>query len=179
MTFNGKDNRPRKRSTNNRSLSNRITALQKEMNPQINVSGSTLASAKTQFVTRKYVGTVTMSASTFDVKTNTLSLPSGSKILKVVARNLTGRTLTVLVPTNTALMIPNSTGATAENNAFQEIKKYKSAPLSRFPMIKLQVPDLLANPIDVSSADSLFTVGSSLSAATDAVEITMTVRYAL
>jgi len=179
MTFNGKNNQPRKRSTNNRSLSNRITAIQKEMNPQINLSGMTLAAAKQQFVTRKYVATVTMANSTFAVNSNSLGLVSGTKILKVVAKNLTGRTLTVQIPNNTALMIPNSVGATADNNSFTETKRFASAPLSRFPKITIQVPDLLANPIDVSSADLLFTVGSVIAASTDTVEIIVTARYAL
>jgi len=149
------------------------------MNPQVSVSGKTLSSAKQQFVTRKYVGTVTMASSTFDVKTNTNALPSGCKILRVRVKNLTGRTLAVQVPSNTCLIIPNSTGSSTENNAFSEVKRFTSAPLSRFPVLDIEVPDLLANPIDVSSADPLFTVSNVISAQSDTVEIEYTVRYAL
>jgi len=161
-------------------LSNRITTLQKEMNPQVNVSGTTLTSSKLQYVTRKYGAIVKLASGVFAVKANTNSLPQGCKILKVVAKNLSGRSLTVTIPSDTAMMLPNATGAAVDSNAFAGTKRYVTAPLSRFPKITIQVPDLLAAPIDSGGAsDDLFTVGSLESTATDTVELTYTVRYAL
>jgi hypothetical protein len=139
----------------------------------------TLSSAKPQFVTRKYVGTAQLVSGTFVVKTDTNSLPTGCKILRVKVRNLTGRTLTVAVPGPTALLLPSAVGSTSSGDLFNETKRYCAAPLSQFPVIKLEIPDLLARPLDSDSQAELFTVGSVITNSTDTVEIQYTVRYAL
>jgi len=149
------------------------------MAPQVSLSGMTLSSAKPQFVTRKYVGTVTLVSGTFVVKTDTNALPAGCKILRAKVRNLTGRTLTVTVPGPTALLLPSAVGATSSGDLFNETKRYVAAPLSQFPVIKLEIPDLLARPLDSDSQAELFTVGSVITNSTDTVEIQYTVRYAL
>lgn len=175
MTFNGKNKQPRKSSTNTRALSTRLQQLQREMNPQVMLSGSTLGSQNKQFVTRKLVSIVPLSASTAkDVLAADLGIPDGCKILKIVAKNLSTRQLRLNVPTTTGLLESGSTGTTAA--PFGGIQKYQSAPLSRFPTLVLNVPDLLAAPQDLGSATVLFTLNSGSSSAAD-VELTTTVRY--
>jgi len=148
------------------------------MNPQVDVTGTTLSSSKAQFVTRKYGGIVKLSSGTFTVYSNTNGLPDGCKVLKVVAKNLEGRSLQVNVPYSSALMISDSRGG--PSNPFTEIKKYVTAPLSRFPKITLQIPDLLAAPLDTGDTTAvLFELGSFNSTSTDTVELIYTVRYAL
>jgi len=148
------------------------------MSPQVNVSGQTLVSSQKQYVTRRFVGSVKLASSTFDVVCNTNALPDGCKVLKVVAKNLDGRSLTLTVPTNTALITSDTNGGTTA--PFGGIKKMVSAPYTRFPTIKVQIPDLLAAPVDAANSTlPLFTVGSFLSGSTDTVQLTYTVRYAL
>jgi len=160
-----------------RSLSNRLSALQKEMNPQVNVSGGTLSSSRTQYVTRKYATLVSLSSGTHTVTTGDSGLPDGCKVLKVVAKNLTGRYLVVTVPYDTPLVLPSAEGTSG--NPFGGIKKYKTAPTTRLPTIKVQVPDLLASPLETTTTTTpLFTVGA-MAASSDTVEIVFTVRYAL
>jgi hypothetical protein len=138
------------------------------------VSGGTLTSSKQQYVTRKLTGIVTMANSVFNVTGASNNIPDGCKILKVVAKNLTGRTLTLEVPVSTVMMDMGTVDKT-----FGPIKKFVTAPLSRFPTIKVNIPDLLALPITNDASQPLFTLGSLISSATDAVELTYTVRYAL
>jgi hypothetical protein len=147
------------------------------MNPQVSVSGGTLTAQKTQYVTRKYTTVVNLAASSKDVLASDLGLPDGCKVLKVVAKNLQGRSLVVTVPYDTPLFQYPSVGTASA--AFGGIKKFASAPLSRFPVLKIQVPDLLASPLDSAANVKIFTLGSVIPNLTDAVELTFTVRYTL
>jgi len=152
--------------------------MQKELSPQVNLTGQTMASSQKRFVTRKYVTTALLASGVKDVKTTDITLPAGCKILGFVARNLTGRTLTVNIPDTTPLLIASA--LKTDTSAFTEQKRYTAAPLSKFPVIKAEIPDLLAAPFDPDSGQILFTVASVIgSQSADTVEITYTVRYAL
>jgi len=147
------------------------------MNPQVSVSGGTLSTSKTQYVTRKYTAVVSLSNGTHDVVSGDTGLPDGCKVLKVVAKNLTGRSLTVAVPPDTAMILPQSGGPSTA--LFGGVKKFVTAPLSRFPVVKVQVPDLLAAPLETTTLTTkLFTVGT-LVTSSDTVQLTFTVRYTL
>jgi hypothetical protein len=147
------------------------------MNPQVSVSGGTLTAQKTQYVTRKYTTVVNLASSSKDVLASDTGLPDGCKVLKVVAKNLQGRSLVVTVPYDTALFQYPSVGTASA--AYGGVKKFASAPLSRFPVLKVQVPDLLASPLDTAANTKLFTLGSVIANTSDAVELTFTVRYTL
>lgn len=174
MTFNGKNNQPRKRSTNTRALSTRMSAMEKEMNPQVRCTGMTPSSFKPQFVTRKFVAVATLTTGSLTVKADTLGVPDGSKVLKVRVRNLAGRNLKISVPKDTGLLTVDSTGSSTA--PFGGFEKYVAAPLSRFPTLVVNVPDLLARPLDLSGTETLFTV-STMATSADPVELTVTVRY--
>jgi len=154
-----------------------MNKMQKELSPQVNLTGQTMASSSKRFVTRKYVTSALLVSGVKDVKTTDVPLPAGCKILRFVARNLTGRTLTVQIPETTPLLLSSATKT--DTSAFAEQKRYSAAPLSKFPVITAEIPDLLAAPFDPDSGITLFTVGSIIGAAGDTVEITYTVRYAL
>jgi hypothetical protein len=155
-----------------------MNKMQKELSPQVSLTGHAMASSQKQFVTRKYVTTVLLASGVKDVKTTDITLPEGCKILRFVARNLTGRTLTVNIPGETPLLIPSANKT--DTSVFTQQKRYSAAPLSKFPVISAEIPDLLAAPFDPGSALTLFTVGSAVnSQSSDTVEITYTVRYAL
>jgi hypothetical protein len=175
MTFNGKNNQPRKRSTNTRALSTRLSQLQREMNPQVVMSGNVVAADPRNYVTRKVMTFASMATSTLAVTPTVLNCPDGCKVLKVQVRNLAGRTLKVYVPPESALMMAQADGTSAV--PFGGVTKCVVAPLSRFPKVVLQVPDLLARPLDKTSTDPLFTVSSQASGASDLVEFSTTVRY--
>jgi hypothetical protein len=171
MTFNGKNNQPRKRSTNTRALSTRLSNLQREMNPNMTCTGANFDGSKA-WVTRKYVTTASLTSGVLDVLNTTLPAPDGAKVLKVQARNLTGRVLRMVVPSGSSLMVESGDSGAP----FQGFTRYTSAPLSRFPTLVLNVPDLLARPLDTSSSSKAFTLGAA-SGSTDTVELMVTVRY--
>lgn len=175
MTFNGKNNQPRKRSTNMRALSTRVSNLQREMNPTVSSTGVNFDTSKVRVV-RKYVSTSPMVSGVLVVSPLTLPVPDGSKVLKVQVRNLTGRVLKVSVPSTTGLVLQQATGTTAA--PFGGFQKYHSAPLSRFPTLVLNVPDTLAAPLDSADGNTpLFSVTGDSGAATDTVELTVTALY--
>jgi len=145
------------------------------MNPQVSMSGNVVAADPRNYVTRKVMTFANLASSSLLVTPTVLNCPDGCKVLKVQVRNLTGRTLKVLMPADTALMMAQADGTSAV--PFGGLTKAVVAPLSRFPKLTLQVPDLLARPLDKVSVDPLFTVSSMVSASTDLVEFTTTVRY--
>jgi hypothetical protein len=76
-------------------------------------------------------------------------IPDGSKILSIKATNLSGRSLIFTVPSGSAIMLTQDAAASAPLPA---ISRLMVAPLSRFPVIKVNIPDLLAKPIDTEGS---------------------------
>jgi hypothetical protein len=140
-------NMPRKSSTNLRSLSNRINNIQREMNPQLTCNGSMLLTATTTnnsratYVDRSYtvLGTIPTGATTVTLTDNDFTtVPLGSKILSFRARNLTSRTLRILIGPNSKIWDQGSA-------ALNQVDRFIAAPYSRFPTLRVNIPDLLAN----------------------------------
>lgn len=128
-----------------------------------------------QYVTRKYVSLVNLASGASTVTGQSVNLPDGCKVLKVVAKNLTGRYLRLEVPQDTCLMVPPAEGDSTA--PFGGIKKHVSSPWTRFPTLKVNVPDLLAAPVNNALAtDVMFLLSGGT---TDAVELSFTVRYTL
>lgn len=175
MTFNGKNNQPRKRSTNMRALSTRVSNLQREMNPTVSLTGTNFDTSKVR-VTRKFVTTAVLASGVLAVTPLVLPVPDGAKVLKVRVRNLTGRVLKVSVPTTTGLVLAQAAGSTSA--PFGGFQKYHAAPLMRFPTLTLNVPDSLAAPLDSSDTTTqLFSVTGENGASVDSVELTVTALY--
>jgi len=87
---------------------------------------------------------------------STLGVVDGAKILSLKAYSLQNRTLTIDVPNGTPLTV-NDGNTTAPYGGF---KKTVAAPLSRFPVIKMNIPDILAAPLNSDSTETLFTLSS-------------------
>lgn len=175
MTFNGKDNQPRKRSTNLRSLNNRLNTLQRETNPRVTLSGThvQVGSTKTywMYVRRKVNSTFSLVANELKVTPSLLTntMPDGAKVLKVKVVGRDCRNVRVRVPKGTKLFSrgPN-------NDEEQDNNSEVWAPLSRFPSLTLDVPDTLSNAVDTNDTNSeLFTVFSKDNA-TAVVTLTLT-----
>lgn len=138
---------PRKSSTNMRSLSNRIDKIRREMNPQLTCNGTMLLTATTTnnsratYVDRSYtvLGTIPTGATSVALTDNDFTVvPLGSKILSFRARNLTSRTLRILIG-------PNSKIWDQSTASLNQVDRFVAAPFSRFPTLRVNIPDLLAN----------------------------------
>jgi len=156
----GQRQTPRKSSTNTSALSTAIKNIQKEMNPYISIKGGTASGVlKQTYIDRVSQSEFTMASSTFNVKASDLlsQLPDGAKILGMKVHNINGRKIAVRIPAGSKLILTNGDPATASN---QEINKVAYAPLSRFPILKVEIPDIVATPIDVISSNTevLFTL---------------------
>lgn len=151
--------KPRKSSTNTRALSTRIKNIQKEMNPYIHLTGGTaVGTTVTTYIDRKS-STVFQNTNGFNTVTAadlSLALPDGARILGMKIMNITGRELTVTIPADSALV--TNKGPTDAPNKLMKMVAF--APLSRFPSLKVDIPDVLANTIDTGGtlAQSLFSV---------------------
>lgn len=90
------------------------------------------------------------------------TIPDGAKILSMKITSLTGRYVAVTVPSGSALMLTQDQAASAP---LPGLSRFNVAPLSRFPVVRVNIPDLLARPIDTGAGTTLFTVsnGSSTS----------------
>jgi len=144
LAFNNKK-MPRKSSTNLRSLSNRITRIQREMNPELSANGSQLLTAsssinnRSTYIDRSYTVLANGVAAGATLTDNDFTgVPMGAKILSFRVRNLTSRTLRVVVGPNSAITADNGT-------QLNQLDRFVASPYSRFPTIKVNVPDLLAN----------------------------------
>lgn len=157
-----------------RALSTRLTTLQREMNPQLRLTGTNFDVSKVATM-RKYVVTAPTVSGVLNVTSTTLPLPDGAKVLKVRLRNLTGRTLKVSVPAGTGLVLNGASGDA--NLPFGGFSKFDAKPFSRFPTLTLNVPDSLAAPLDSAGTATLFSVTGDSGSAADVVELTATVLY--
>jgi len=140
-------------------LSTRISKIQKEINPYIHLSGTAVGIAKAMYIDRVSMGEFTLSNTGFlDIKASDLStyIPDGGKILSMKVIALSGRRLRVLIPAASPLVSNN--GSTGSNN--QSMEKVVYAPFSRFPTLKIEIPDLLATNLDTNgtSTQALFTL---------------------
>jgi len=144
LAFNNK-NMPRKSSTNMRSLSNRITRIQREMNPQLSANGTQLLTSssaitlRSTYIHRSFtVLAKGLAAGTILTDNDFTGIPVGAKILSFRVRNLTSRTIRVLVGPNSAIVADSGT---LQN----QLDRFVASPYSQFPTIRVNVPDLLAN----------------------------------
>jgi hypothetical protein len=145
---------PRKSSTNTAALSTAIKNIKKEMNPYISVKGGTASGILSQtYIDRVSQSEFTMVGSTLEVKQSSLAsiIPDGAKILDMKIHNINGRKIAVRIPAGSKLILTNGDPATGSN---KEINKVAYAPLSRFPKLKVEIPDLVSTFIDTGSADS-------------------------
>jgi len=103
------------------------------------------------YVTRK-VSYITTMNSSLVVSPFKLSVKDGAKILSLRIQSLGSRTLTVEVPNGTAFAVNTGTAIAP----FGGFRKMVVAPLSRLPTIKINIPDLLAAPLNADSTETLF-----------------------
>jgi len=158
MAFKNGNNQPRNRSTNYLSLSNRITSLQREMNPAITCSGSVPSSNQKMYITRRVTAYLKAANGSVAVTAAALAVTDGAKILSVKIHSINGRILTIEVPNGTTLVV-NDGNTTAPFGGF---RKTTAAPLSQFPSIKVNIPDLLAAPLNKDSTETLFNLTSEV-----------------
>jgi hypothetical protein len=142
------------------------------MNPAVTMTGDLSSVSQLNYVTRR-ITTYLTRASTVNVSPSSLQVKDGAKILSVKASSITGRTLTVTVP-NGSVMVVNDGSSTAP---FGGTKKTIAAPLSRFPTIKVHIPDLLAAPLNSDSTETMFSVASDGGSSDFTYRITYTAKY--
>jgi len=141
------------------------------MNPYISIKGGTAVGVlKQTYIDRVSQSEFTMSSSVFSVKASDLlsQLPDGAKILGMKVHNINGRKISVRIPAGSKLILTNGDPASASN---QEINKVAYAPLSVFPILKIEIPDLVAAPIDVVSSNTEVLFKLTTDGATDKVVV--------
>jgi len=134
-------------------LSTRITNIQREINPYIHFTGGTAKGTATSvYIDRKAQGEFLMAANTLSIKATDLSgiIPDGGKILSMKVSNVNGRKMQVQIPGVNGLV--NNDGATGSSNS--DVTRVVYAPLNRFPVLKIQIPDLVAVNQDTNGTSS-------------------------
>jgi len=130
-----------------RSLSNRIDKIRREMNPQLSCNGDMILLAnstnnsRATYVDRSYIvlASIPTGATSVALTDNDFTtVPLGSKMLSFRARNLTSRTLRVLIGPASKIWDQNGT-------QLNQLDRFIAAPFSRFPTLRVEIPDLLAN----------------------------------
>jgi len=136
------------------------------MNPYATISGMPLGSSSTKstMIDKVYCQTVTVGSTSASFKdfvgTDLAStIPDGAKILSMKITSLTGRYVAVTVPSGSALMLTQDQAASAP---LPGLSRFNVAPLSRFPVVRVNIPDLLAKPIDTGAGTTLFTVNTDV-----------------
>jgi hypothetical protein len=149
---------PRKSSTNTRALSTRLSKMQKELNPVIQISGTRFASTQNKVPIHRYLNCTYQTDSTAAklVKGADLAaagMQDGCRILDFKVVNRTGRRIAVNIPVDSLLCYFGPNGSPAQ------VQKERWAPLSKFPSISVNVPDVVASTIDTNnSTATLFSV---------------------
>jgi len=165
------------RNTQNKlnSLKQSVNTIRREITPRISLSGQSVQVGTTNtnyiYIKRNVNVTAILVGGVYAVKPDFLAsaIPDGAKLLsiKVIGRNC--RNIRVNVPKDTALFTRGT-----NNTEIQDFNKENWAPLSRFPMIKIDVPDPIAAAIDTNATTVLFTL-YSLDVPT--AQITMALHY--
>jgi len=161
-------------------LSTRINNIQKEMNPYISMSGMAQGQSKSVYIDRVTSWLTTVATSNLDVKSSDLKtiLPDGCKILSMKITNLDGRAVTATVPAGSGLILVESQSSVGAQN--EPLTRVNYAPLSRFPSIKMEIPDLIARNIDTDSTSViLFNVGIGLAATNQRVMVRFHYKIAI
>jgi len=150
------------------------------MNPYVSMTGMPLGSggSKSVMIDKVYTQTVVTSSKSYLVTKPSLTgvIPDGSKILSIKATNLNGRSLTFTVPSGSELMLTQDAAASAP---LPTISRMMVAPLSRFPVIKVDIPDLLSRPIDTDSASTATLFSLATDGASDNVLLRFHVKIAI
>lgn len=163
IAFNGKGNKPRKRSTNTRALSTRVSKIERELTPTLKVTGKMLSqnnSAMMIPIRKSLVYYRSGTNGTADISSLDLNLPSGARILSAKVRLLNGRRLNVsFFPT--VLMDnqdPTSSGMT----------RYDTKPYTQFPTVSCDIPDTMAKPQPGDATKIFSCTGTTLNSGTTA-----------
>jgi len=159
------------------SLTAQVANIRKEINPTVQLSGQRVIASggSTKIPLRRNLNcTITPTTSNFVAITgavlSTVGIPDGARILGFKVTNRTGRRVIVGIPIDSGLCYFGPNGSPAVVN------KEVWAPLSRFPTLKVNVPDVIANTIDTNnSTTSLFTIGGISQTANDT--FTVTINY--
>jgi hypothetical protein len=159
------------------SLSAQVANIRKEINPTVQLSGQrvTATGGSTKIPLRRNLNcALSPSASNSLAVTGSAlglaGIPDGARILGFKVTNRTGRRVIVGIPVDSGLCYFGPNGSPAVVN------KEVWAPLSRFPTLKVNVPDVIANTIDTNNATtSLFTIGGAVGTTNDL--FTVTIHY--
>jgi len=103
----------------------------------------------TVYIDRKCSGEFTMVSKTKTIVSTDLKdiIPDGAKILSMKLCNTNGRKLAVRIPALTSLIL---TGGNADASNV-ELTRRAYAPITHFPTIRVEIPDLIARNVDVDS----------------------------
>jgi len=135
------------------------------------ISGTVPSIAQKFYVTRKVTAYLT-GTSSVQVSPSSLGVVDGAKILSFKVSSITGRTLSINVPNGTSLAVND--GSSIAPYAGQ--RKTVFAPYSRLPTIKVNIPDLLAAPLNSDSTEQLFSI-SSEGSGEHTFRVTYTAKY--
>jgi hypothetical protein len=136
------------------------------------MTGVVPSSAQKFYVTRKVTSIFSITTGN-NVTPSLLGVADGAKILSLSVSNINGRTLTVNVPYTSVLLVNNG-NTTAP---FGGLQKTVTAPLSRFPTIRMNIPDVMAAPLNADSTEVLFTAAGGPGETGTYYKVTYTAKY--
>jgi len=164
---------PRKSSTNTSALSTEIKNLRKEMNPYASIKGGTaIGISPAMYIDRVTQSEFAMINKSLPVTAGLLAgmIPDGAKILGMKMHNINGRKLAVTIPPTSGLLVTTGNSLTAPTIQMQKVAY---APLSVFPKLKVEIPDLVATSIDTTAG----TTTALFNLATDGASDVVVVRF--
>jgi len=137
------------------------------------MTGVSPSGAQKIYVTRKVTSIFSMASGSSNVTPSLLGVVDGAKILSLSVSFLSGRTLTVNVPYTSILLVNN--GSTIA--PFGGLQKTVTVPSNRFPTIRMNIPDVMAAPLNADSSDVLFTVAGGPGETGTYYKVTYTAKY--
>jgi len=137
------------------------------------MTGVAPSGAQKIYVTRKVTSIISTTSTSPYVTPSMLGVVDGAKILSLSVSFLSGRTLTVNVP-NESILLVNNGNTTAP---FGGIQKTVTAPSTRFPTIRINIPDVMAAPLNADSTQQLFQVTGGPGETGTYFKVTYTAKY--
>jgi len=143
------------------------------MNPYVSIKGGTASgTSSAMYIDRVTQGEFVMVSRSLVVTEGLLGgiIPDGAKILGMKVHNINGRKIAVTIPPTSKLLVTTGNSLTAPT---VQIQKVAYAPLSVFPKLKVEIPDVVAASIDTTAG----TTGALFNLATDGSTDVVVIRF--
>lgn len=158
------------------ALKSQVSNIRKEITPTIQLSGTRFGTSAKLPIHRRLNLAITPTTSNsivlYGTQLGTAGMPDGSRIMDFKVTNRSGRRVAVVIPVDSGLCYFGANGNPST------VQKEVWAPLSRFPTLKVNIPDVVTSTIDTNNSTTpLFGISGAPGLSTSNDNFTVSIHY--